>query len=416
MSENNYPQGGPANRLPSPNSKYPFVGNNYMQYGEVPGYVYNPWDDQYYLDKGEYTDYLESTGQIEKEPSLTEQLVPVAGSALAVEGGKAIGAELPGLFKGGLSGIKDSVGGLLGVGGSTAPAQTASTVGLDLGLGGAVPEGYGVLAPEAAPASMSSGLMGLAPYAGVAAGLYLGGKGISNYLKGKDHWDPKDDPMGAASRATLGIATGGLSEVARYFGIGRHKSTKQYQDERWGKLSPAAQGLRGANHPEGDDGIWKTGKYAGQKWSFEKARDLATEDPTHFVGVLGNLEAFGDEWLGLPLDKQKEIVSRLNNENLYYSDKGDVLLKNKDRARQIKDEVLSGQSAVITPQTSKDKPAPLPAGYKSPQSSQPMQPAGLLGVGSKVSSGLAFDPNSAQYNALSKEDKNKYWELRNQGK
>ena len=42
MAPTNYPQGGPGQRLPSPNEKYPFVGNNYMQYGEVPGYVYNP--------------------------------------------------------------------------------------------------------------------------------------------------------------------------------------------------------------------------------------------------------------------------------------------------------------------------------------------------------------------------------------
>ncbi len=419
MAENNYPQGGPANRLPSPNEKYPFVGNNYMQYGEVPGYVYNPWDDQYYLDKGEYTEYLESTGQIEGEPSLTDQLLPVAGSALAVEGGKAIGAAIPGMLGMGGTTAATTAGtaGATTAGAGTAAAGTgAATAGTTAaGTAGTAATGTGTLG------SIGSGLAGIAPYAGPIAGAAAVGYGIHNYLKGDDSWDPKDDPMGAIGRGSLALATFGGSEVARMLGIGRHKSTKKYQDERWGKLSQAAQGLRSANHPDGGDGTWKTGKYAGQKWSFEKAVDLAKEDPTHFVGVLGNLETFGDEWLGLPPDVQKKVVSRLVNEGLYKSDKGDVLISNKDRARQIYEEEKTGSAqptaatpAGSNPNISKNEPYKIP-GSQAPASSGGQVPSGLLGVGSKVSSGLSFAPDSAQYNALSKEDKNKYWELRNKG-
>ena len=221
------------------------------------------------------------------------------------------------------------------VGGGSAGATTAGTT------GGSVATPEIVSATRLPPPGMlgsamsNFGAMGIGPQAGIVGGTLLAGKGIYDAYKGKED----NSPTGLASRLQAGITTGGLSEVGRLVGMGG-KSTKDYQKERWGKLSPAAQGLYQANHPDNDTGVWQTGKYAGQKWSFDKALDLAKEDPTNFIGVLGNLETFGDRWLGVPLEKQKEVVSQLVNQGLYTSDKGDVLIKDKGKAQSIFDKVL----------------------------------------------------------------------------
>lgn len=414
MAPTNYPQGGPGQRLPSPNEKYPFVGNNYMQYGEVPGYVYNPWDDQYYLDKGEYQDYLESTGQIDKAPSISDQIISAAGPALISEGAKAIGAEIPGLFgmgSGAAAGTTAATGGAAAAG-TGAAATGAGTA----GAAGATTAGTSGAAGTTG--SMSAGLMGIAPYAGVAAGLYLGGKGISNYLKGKDSWDPKDDPMGAASRATLGIATGGLSEIARYFGIGRHKSTGQYQKERWGNVAKKSSGWGALadQHKDDKNDVFGPGLHEGEKWSWEAALDRAKTDPKEFAGVLGNAQTFGNDWFGLTNEQRDRVVKRFIDEGLYKSDKGDILISDKNRARQIFDEEKKNTAATPSvpnqPNISKDKPAMTGQAVANMANSPQLKPAGMLGL----SSGLSFDPNSAQYKNLSSADKSQYWKLRNQGK
>jgi hypothetical protein len=176
------------------------------------------------------------------------------------------------------------------------------------------------------------------------AGLALGAKGIKDLLGNKKTkgWE------GWGGRGTLGIATGGLSEVARAFGLGGHKSTKEHQKDRWGKLDDTGKSYyesqQAQKAADPNSGTWQSGKYAGQKWDFDKAADLAKDDPTHFVGNLGNFEAFGgQQWGQTPLDKQKEVVSQLLGNNLYYSSKGDVRISDKDRAKQIYDSIMNPQ-------------------------------------------------------------------------
>lgn len=272
-----------------------------------------------------------------------------ASSAAEVSGmaGSAVGSNATGgyLFADGLGGASSIAPELTGAAGT--PIGSAANGGTLIadGLGGS------------ASSSTGSGMLGgaAAPLAVAALG-YIGGKqaynaGGRNILKGKGKSGDYGNmalyaaaPYLAVWDAALGaVGMDGIAPtVTKAVGLGQ-KSTKDYQDERWGALSPAAQELRAANHPENDDGIWDTGKYAGQKWSFDKALDLAKDDPTHFVGVLGNLETFGDDWLSTDINKQKEIVSRLTNEGLYHSNKGDVLIEDgkQDRAKQIFDEVRS---------------------------------------------------------------------------
>jgi hypothetical protein len=106
-----------------------------------------------------------------------------------------------------------------------------------------------------------------------------------------------------------------------------------------------------ANHPPGDTSIYQDGPRKGQKWTFENALADAKQDPKQFRLVFGNYDTFGNDWSTYTPEQQDAIVSRLANENLYGSKKGDVIITDKARARQIKDEVLSGKTATaVTPE------------------------------------------------------------------
>lgn len=217
-------------------------------------------------------------------------------------------------------------------------------------------EGFAGIEAAAAP---------IAPIAGAVLGTALGAKGAYDTVTGK-----KDNsPVGLASRAQIGITTMGLSELARASGLFGNKSTKDYQRERLSRLesngAPGAAAFLAQQRQIADNNndTWQDGPYKGQKWSFDKARELAKQDPTGFIGTLGNFEAFGDGWLGTPLDKQKQVVSKLISEDLYTSDKGDILIKDRDRAREIYDQVMT---------SSTPSPAPIQA------NSQPAQSSGIV--------------------------------------
>jgi hypothetical protein len=69
--------------------------------------------------------------------------------------------------------------------------------------------------------------MGALPVAAIVGATALGGKSAYNLFKGK-----KDNSLGGkVGRATLGIATGGISELARPALM--RKSTKEIQSDRW---------------------------------------------------------------------------------------------------------------------------------------------------------------------------------------
>ena len=174
--------------------------------------------------------------------------------------------------------------------------------------------------------ALSGGLSGagMGLGAGMAAPLLLGG-----------------GPLGWGTLGLLALG-GGLTGGA-LGGIFGRKKTEDYQKERWGGLGEQGQLAYGMNHPENDSGVWQTGKYAGQDWSWDKALDLASEDPTHFAGVLGNYQVYGDEWGSIAADKRDEIVRRNIAAGNYSSDKGDIIINDPAKAQQIKDEVLGSK-------------------------------------------------------------------------
>lgn len=92
------PTPGPKNPV-----KYPFVGPAYNHYGEQAGYIYDPYSDSYKPDPKAQQSYYEQSGLSEpkKDPSLIDQLAPVAGAGIAYGVGQGL-AKDPSGFIGGI--------------------------------------------------------------------------------------------------------------------------------------------------------------------------------------------------------------------------------------------------------------------------------------------------------------------------
>ena len=354
-------------QIASPAGKYPFLGPRYQ--GEKPGYVYNPWKDQYFIDPKAYQQYGYDTGQAEKPkapPGLAEQLIPIAGVGGALVAGQQLGKELPGLIGAGL----DKLGGAFG--GATPATEATSSL-----LGGAEPVASTVLA-DGSPATILAdgsiagesgfslgGIGGAGNYVLPAAGLLGAYDLIKNKRKGA-----RGIAQGAASGAAIGsffpgagtlvgAGVGGL--LGAGMGLFDQKSTKDYENERWGGLidrsSPGVaeqiQHFKDVSHPEGDTGEqWK------QQGGWEALKKRAT--PEDLWGTYGVFDTFGNDWLEkYNEDQRRKITQKLIDNNLFGSGKGDIIVTDKTKARQLAEEVLSGKEAkpVDTP---KPLPSPIP--------------------------------------------------------
>jgi len=358
---------------------YPHTGPNYSYWGDLTQYglVYDPYLDAYRRDPRAQQAYYESQGWIEpppqapKGPSTMQQVGMMAAPTAMGVAGQWLGQQIMPAAKPTAVAYSPQAGGVIMsdgsvnlIGGGTVPAGGGAGGGL-LGLGGSGatggPAGFGagVGNPGVAgpPAAQSPGLLAsAAPYLGLA-GAGLGAYGVYDAMRGRDRKSSaiKGGLSGAGMGAGLGMAAplagfaslglgplgllalgGGLLGGGLGGAFGR-KRTEDVQRERRENLSPALQSLT-ARDPN-DTGVWKDGKYAGQGWSWDKALDLAKEDPWHFIGNFGNFQTFGENWAHTPEEQQREVVSRLIGENLYRSNKGDILISDADRARQIYNEV-----------------------------------------------------------------------------
>lgn len=336
---------------PQQPQKYPTaVGSNYLTYGEVPGYIYNPYTDSYHADKKAYEDYLYNSGQAERPkgpPSLADSVLPIAlvgGTAAIAQGfGKNI-AE---------NGVVDTAKGLLGMGGEAAPtvANTATTTapqalqGLQ-GLGAtAAPTAAGDVAATTTAAEAAPGLFsGIAPMAGsigglgalgaIAGGTYLGGKSALNMLQGKED----NSLSGKGGRVVLGMATGGLSELARPFLM--HKSTRDIaKDHTKGLLGIGEDDARYQSYVNGMRDQYNSAPtdpskpFAGKYANFEAYKQGGLE-AGDLTGTYGNIKAYGPEWAGLTFDQQKAVTQLNINDGLYGSKQGEVILTNEQKAKE----------------------------------------------------------------------------------
>lgn len=263
---------------------------------------------------------------------------------------------------------------ILGGGSAAASAPIATAAGsspLTSALGGA-PVATALdggtlttMSPQVVPGAGAPGL-GFAPYAGIGAAAY-GAYGLNKAIKSGSV------KSGALSGASLG---GGLAAAAPIlFGTGpvglgviglaalggglgggaatkllHHESTRDFarkntedlfsqgqNDPRWQNYVAGMREQYNSAPPDPSKPFFN-GKYA--KWSEYKAAGLDAGD---LSGVLGNLQTFGPDWAGYSDEQRKKITQGLIDADLYKNKKGEVVVTDQDRARQIRDEILSGK-------------------------------------------------------------------------
>jgi hypothetical protein len=187
--------------------KYPFTGPNYKQHGEVPGYVYYPWTDQYYVDPKAYKEYGQNSGYLAEDPaapSLVDDLLPAVGSAAALYGGKEIGQRLPewigGMFDGGGAATEAATNAAVTAGVPTAAAAAPEAVASAINGGTILADGTVVAPAGQGLFGLGSAATGALGAAGMAAGAY----GVGQAYKNKD-------PLGGAlSGAGMGLGASAL--------------------------------------------------------------------------------------------------------------------------------------------------------------------------------------------------------------
>jgi len=356
-----------STRAPGPKEydRYETVGPNYEKWGEQEGYMYDPATDTYrQVQTPASPESADSSlGKIPGLLSLakhgTQALAGSGAATSSVPAGYAVAAD-------GMTLINPATGAYqIGTGpGGAALMADGSVIG---GTGGAAPGG-GLLSLKGIGTS-GNALLPLAGAAGMANLL-----SVDRLNKDAKGW-VRGGLQGAASGAAMGsyfgppgALVGGI--LGGLIGLGKvgfgHKSTKDYQSERWGNV------IKNSKNPNGmmaaapawmrgqeDDHIFDDGPHKGQKWSWDlvKSDILKGGENTYGAnGFLGNYETFGDEWDNYPMDKKAEMMRRFAEEDIYKPDKGDVIIfsEDQDRAKQIRDEVLG-----IKKEEHREGPAPL---------------------------------------------------------
>jgi hypothetical protein len=153
------------------------------------------------------------------------------------------------------------------------------------------------------------------------------------------------------------LIAGGLA------GLLGHKSTRQVAQEHTkslmgqGQNDPIwqnyVQGMRQQyNAPPPDP----SKPFAGQYATFDEYKKAGLQ-AGDLTGVYGNLKAFGPDWAKLSDQQRQAVTQGLINENLYQSKKGEVVITDEDRARQIRDQILNPQLQQL--QQPQQQPQPL---------------------------------------------------------
>ena len=306
----------------------------------------------------------------EQQANPVTQLIPVAGSVAGTVGAGWLlnGAKTPSWLSGAPAATEAAT--------AAAPAATTAANAFSAGVAapaasvsglGPVASGGEYAANIGQPGLVQSGLQSVgvgADTANMIGNQVLPGIGaaLSAYQLGTGLMDGKKDILGGAlsgaglgaSAALLGagpvgwLALGGAALGGLGEGLFTHKSTKQYQAERWGNL--AKQGIAGA--AEQKQALDSLGDMAGkdpitgEKWNFETALNRVKSGQTaEFNGVYGNFKTFGNDWANYSNEQKSQISKAIADAGLYESKKGDVLIKDAEAARKIKDQILGQQLA-----------------------------------------------------------------------
>lgn len=329
------------------------VGPNYQEFGEQSGFLYNPFVDEYYIDPKAYQQYQEQAGITKPTPGLLETIAPVAGASLALSAGQTLGSQIPGMLSG------------LGGGGGASAAGTAgaTTTAGTTAAGSAGASGAGTAGTTGA--GVGAGLMGLAPVAGALGGAYLTYQGLKDLKEGKTD----NSNMGRASRAQTALSTFGFSEIARALGIGGFEESTNVEDKKLQALKD--QGILPEDFQIVDEersrqqqvkDLQKAGQEVPKFLQTGKVEDLT---PTDIQGYATLLERNPNDLAARLKDAEDALAAGAVKEG-----KGSITV-DWDKVNEYR----ANQAPV-------NKPA-------------------------------MIDPNSPEYQAMTKDQKDEYWRLRN---
>lgn len=281
--------------------------------------------------------------QEEFNRSPTGQLLPVAAGLAGTIGASYLvnqaatspleeAAAQIALQKAGVSGAGQAAAAAQGATALNAPAALSAPTGLSVGQAAPV-------AAEAPGLLSGFGGLGVLPTAAIAAGTYLGGKSAYDMLKGKED----KSTMGLAGRGILGMATGGISEIARPFMM--HKSTREETADKTNELLKQSDDPNYQAYVSGMREQYKEAPkgaaYAGKYNTFDEYKQAGLE-ANDLTGVYGNIKAFGPEWANMTQEQRVAVTKGIIDAGLYDSKKGDVIIKDENKAKEIKNQVLTG--------------------------------------------------------------------------
>ncbi len=348
----------------------PFPGTDYSAYqswkqvvlpsGEVyyivpghPGYVFDPTasnatgrkvfraNPQSQIDEGKAQETEaqrirdlqdKQAKQAEYMNSPLGQIIPIGGTVAGLWGANQ-------LMNGGAG-----VGSLLGGGTSAAAAQgaTAAIPAAPNVLGASMVSGAPAAAAPATAGLASGYGIGLGPLAAVAGATYLGGQAAYDMFQGKK--------PGLPGRVVLGMATGGLSEVANHFWGGR-ETTRDHQKGNTEELlkqsdDPTWQGyvsaMREQNETGPSDASMPYGDSKGNKFANFADYKKSGLDASNLTGVVGNLQTFGPDWAKLSQEQRQKVTQGIIDADLYDSKKGEVVITDPTKAKSIFDSIVAG--------------------------------------------------------------------------
>lgn len=164
----------------------------------------------------------------------------------------------------------------------------------------------------------------------------------------------------------------GTRTVGKILGESTRKSSKRHTQELFAKSEdPNYQayvaGMReqfqgGPPDPNNPFGDTKGNKY--KTWDDYVKGGL---DAANLTGVMGNIETFGPAWSNLSFDQQQAVTQALIDDNQYESKRGEVLVKDQNKARQTFDNVVKGSFQIPTAEKPKlVAPAQSAPGVSSP--------------------------------------------------
>jgi len=362
-------------------NKYPTaVGNNYRKYGEQQGKIYDPYTDKYYNpnpNSPERKKYFQDMGQIEKDPkeaSLMDQVVPAAVTMGSIYAAKSLGEQAPGYLSGLLSGSGSTAATAATTGGAKVAGQAAAQQAAQVAAQQAAQQGAGQIAE-----TTGTGMLGEAgQYVGPALAAAAAAKGTYDAYKGWEHGGEGmrsgltsagagigslmfGPGLGTAAGAAFGnvlgyglqgdgwknkaalLATSPILLGAKLAGVNlMKKTTKQVQQEHTqdlSKLDPnnaAWQNYLGGMRNQVAN---KEAPFAGKYKTFDEYKKAGLQ-ANDLTGVYGNLKTFGPEWEKLSFADKQKVTQALIDANMYNSKKGEVVVTDSEKAKQIRDQVL----------------------------------------------------------------------------